>query len=230
MSRKNYSRPDGTTATYHSDSDISLESGGRKGKKKHGGVVGKVVSVIFIILQVVLLILGIAVLSLGVLLFKGLKDHQVDQDPAIKHIPMYMIGGGVAIIVLCIIAIAAASARRKMLGYTYIVLVMFLVAAQIYALIQLSKLEGHTKEYFSRRWDALQPPSRFAIQMWKNCCGFEGDGDRSQVPCPEGATNGCWGVLQEKVKATKDLITKILYGSIGGHCAMIIMMFVILYL
>lgn len=231
MSRKNYTRPDDTTAPYHSDSDISLESGGRKGKKKKSsGLVGQIVAIIFIILQVLMLILGVGVLSLGIVLYKGLKDHQIDQDPAIRHIPMYMIGGGVAIIVLCIIAIAAAASRKKMPGYIYIVFVMFLVAAQIYSLIHLSKLEGHTMEYFSRRWDALQPPSRFAVQVWKNCCGFEGDGDRAQVPCPEGVTNGCWGVLREKVESTKDLLTKILYGSIGGHCAMIIMMFIILYL
>ena len=219
-----YSRPDGTKV-YYSDSDVSLENNKRRRKQS---LFSRILGIIFLIFQSFLLVLGIAVLVIGIIMWKRLHEHQLDVDPALKSLPMYLIGGGIGIIVISAIAITAAASRKRTLGFFYIIIVAFIVGFQIYALIQIRKLEGHTQEYFSRKWDALQPVSRLGVQMWKNCCGFEGEGDRAQMPCPENVTEGCWLQVSPKVIELQQALTKGLYGSIGLHIALMIIMLLIL--
>ena len=224
-----YRRADGSIV-YYSDSDVSLDSTKGQKKKRKQSLLSKILAVLFIIFQSLLVILGIAILAIGIVIWKGLHDRQLDADPALKSMPMYLIGGGVCILVLAIIAIAAAASRKRSLGFFYIIIVMFLVAAQIYAVIQLKRVEGEAKDYFSRKWDALQPVSRLGVQMWRGCCGFDGEGDRAQIPCPDNVTNGCWMQISPKIQQLQQALAKFLYGSIAAHIAMVVIMLIILFL
>lgn len=223
-----YKRADGSIV-YYSDSDISLESG--KERKLHKqGLLSKILAILFIIFQSLLLIMGIAIMAIGIMVWKRLHDSHLDTDPALKSLPLYLIGGGVAIMAIAIIAIVAAGSRKRTLGFFYIVIVILLVAAQIYAIVSLRKLEGHAKDYFSRKWDSMQPVTRLGVQTWRNCCGFEGEEDRAQIPCPENVTQGCWLQVSPKINQLQQALTKLLYGSISGHIALIIIMLIILFL
>jgi uncharacterized Tic20 family protein len=224
-----YKRADGSIV-YYSDSDISLESNKKPKEPKEQSLLSKIMAILFLLFQSLMLILGIAILAIGIVIWKGLREKKLDVDPALKSLPMYLIGGGIAIIVISLIAISAAASRKRTLGFFYIVVVMFLVGAQIYALIQLKKVEGSAREYFSRKWDALQPESRFGIQMWRGCCGFDGQSDRSQGFCAENVTTGCWLQVKPKVQQLQDALTKVLYGSIATHIALMIIMLIILLL
>jgi hypothetical protein len=237
MAKEAYTRPDGTQVYYGSESDVSLKSADeQQQRRKPRTLFARILRVLFLIIQSLLLILGLAIIIIASLGWKKMHDLQLDSDPAIKHIPMFALIIGIAILLMAMIAMGAAANRRRRLGFVYIVVAAALIGGQIYLVIRLAKLVANMHAYVSAKWDAVQPTSRLALETWKQCCGFDNSGDRPQSPCPLQADNatpvatGCWDTLKDKVVQFRDIAVKVLIGSIITHFVMIVVMLIILFL
>lgn len=163
----------------------------QKRKKNKGNACTSLLKTFYIIIQVVFLLLGLAVAAFGIYRIAN-QSNQSGLLFITKELSIGLLAIGIVLIVVSILGIIAASTGNSFVSFLYMFFLIALIAAQILFIVFNTKAVTNAKTKLSTYWDTLNDASKTELQTKGKCCGFESSTDRQVMPCPEGATDGCY--------------------------------------
>lgn len=195
-------------------------------KKQH--LMVRILRVLFIIFQSIALLAGIALVIIGSIWHRQVHKHNL-QGTFFGTLPMFAIGGGVALTLISCIGLVSAITRGRSGAVVYSLLLTFLIGSQGYMLWRAGRLDNQIMSFLSRKWDEMKPDQLQVLQRWRKCCGFRSPDDRAMRPCPKGASIGCAIPIHGIIKKWATSIIKALGVSMCVEIILIVLALVISY-